>query len=107
LYSHGLRRLEEQAAALYCSTLRELDREQLTGLLHRNEETEFFRFVRDHTLEGMFSDPIYGGNYEAFGWRMLGYAGPVYHPPETLDEANHPTVYYSLEGIAYEGKAGL
>jgi hypothetical protein len=55
----------------------------------------------------MFSDPIYGGNYEAYGWRLLGYAGPTYHPPEPLTKVKPPTVYYSLEGIAYEEKNGL
>jgi gluconate 2-dehydrogenase gamma chain len=106
-YRIGLKRLNEEAGRMYRMNLLKLDEGQLTGILVRNEKSEFFRYLRDHTLEGMFSDPIYGGNYEAIGWRLLGYAGPTFHPLETLDEVKLPTVYYSLEGIAYEEKAGL
>lgn len=104
LYRKGLNHLNAQAESVYYTNLLELDRDQLLSLLEMNEKSEFFQLVRNHTLEGMFSDPIYGGNYEAYGWRLLGYEGPVFHPPETLDEIKLPTVYYSLEGIAYEEK---
>ena len=26
-------------------------------------------------MEGMFSDPIYGGNRDKAGWKLLGYPG--------------------------------
>jgi gluconate 2-dehydrogenase gamma chain len=35
----------------------------------------FFNLVRDHTLQGMFSDPYYGGNANFVGWDLLGYPG--------------------------------
>jgi gluconate 2-dehydrogenase gamma chain len=35
----------------------------------------FFRTVRTHTMEGMFADPIYGGNKEFAGWRLVGFPG--------------------------------
>lgn len=106
-YRYGLNRLNQEAWRLYRLKLLHLDQGQLTDLLTMNEHNEFFRYVRDHTVEGMFSDPIYGGNYQALGWRLLGYSGPTYHPPETLDEVELPTIYYSLEGIAYEEKDRL
>jgi gluconate 2-dehydrogenase gamma chain len=28
-------------------------------------------------MEGMFSDPIYGGNRNKAGWRMLGFPGAI------------------------------
>ena len=40
------------------------------------EAAEFFAVLRQHTVEGMFSDPMYGGNRDAVGWRLLGYPGP-------------------------------
>lgn len=104
MYRNGLKRLNEEAWRLHCLKLVYLDQGQLTGLMAMNENSEFFKYVRDHTLEGMFSDPIYGGNYLALGWRLLGYAGPTYHPPETLNDVKLPSLYYSLEGIAYEDK---
>jgi gluconate 2-dehydrogenase gamma chain len=43
-----------------------------------NEPTAatFFAVVRQHTIEGMFADPMYGGNRNAVGWRLIGYPGP-------------------------------
>lgn len=35
----------------------------------------FFNLVRSHTIEGTFSDPYYGGNYNFIGWDMLRYPG--------------------------------
>jgi gluconate 2-dehydrogenase gamma chain len=35
----------------------------------------FFAVIREHTLEGMFGDPIYGGNHNAVGWKMIGFPG--------------------------------
>ncbi len=35
----------------------------------------FFNLVREHTLEGMFCDPYYGGNANFVGWDLLGYPG--------------------------------
>jgi gluconate 2-dehydrogenase alpha chain len=38
--------------------------------------TAFFGLVRSHVLEGMFGDPVWGGNAGHAGWRLLGYPGP-------------------------------
>ncbi|HET9658905.1 MAG TPA: gluconate 2-dehydrogenase subunit 3 family protein [Thermomicrobiales bacterium] len=35
----------------------------------------FFGALLAHTREGMFSDPIYGGNVNFQGWDMVGYPG--------------------------------
>jgi gluconate 2-dehydrogenase gamma chain len=35
----------------------------------------FFNLVRDHTLQGMFCAPYYGGNANFVGWDLLGYPG--------------------------------
>lgn len=35
----------------------------------------FFALVRSHTIEGMFSDPYYGGNANFVGWDLIGYPG--------------------------------
>lgn len=36
----------------------------------------FFNRVRRLTLEGMFSDPYYGGNKNFAGWDLIRYPGP-------------------------------
>ena len=35
----------------------------------------FFDLLRSHLQEGLFSDPIYGGNLDKLGWRVLGHPG--------------------------------
>ena len=34
-----------------------------------------FAILLEHTREGMFGDPVYGGNQDFAGWDLLGYAG--------------------------------
>jgi len=40
------------------------------GLLER-----LFAVVREHAIEGLFCDPVYGGNRNALGWRLVGFPG--------------------------------
>lgn len=35
----------------------------------------FFAMMRQHLLEGLFSDPIYGGNIDKLGWKTIGHPG--------------------------------
>jgi gluconate 2-dehydrogenase gamma chain len=36
---------------------------------------QFFAVVRRHTIEGLFCDPVYGGNRDKIGWRLVGFPG--------------------------------
>jgi gluconate 2-dehydrogenase gamma chain len=36
---------------------------------------QFFAVVLNHTRQGMFGDPYYGGNANFIGWDLLGYPG--------------------------------
>jgi gluconate 2-dehydrogenase gamma chain len=72
------------------ATPREIYREALKGLdgfdslsasdqdkkLKQIENTRFFALLRLNTLEGMFSDPIHGGNADMVGWQLIGFPGP-------------------------------
>lgn len=35
----------------------------------------FFATVRNHVIEGFLADPVYGGNRDMAGWRLVGYPG--------------------------------
>ncbi len=39
---------------------------------------QFFATLRQHTVEGTFSDPMYGGNQHFIGWRIVNYPGVQY-----------------------------
>jgi gluconate 2-dehydrogenase gamma chain len=47
---------------------------------------EFFTTVRSDTIQGMFADPVHGGNRDMVGWALVGYPGPqrAYSPGEML-----------------------
>jgi gluconate 2-dehydrogenase gamma chain len=49
--------------------------ELLTGM-ENGTGRQFFARVRRLTLEGMFSDPYYGGNRNFAGWDLIRYPGP-------------------------------
>ena len=34
---------------------------------------DVFNPLRDITMNGMFSHPVHGGNYQKIGWRLIGY----------------------------------
>ncbi len=44
----------------------------------------FFETLRTHTMEGMFADPVYGGNKDFAGWNLVGFPGAqfTYTPVE-------------------------
>jgi len=37
----------------------------------------FFGVVYQNVMEGMFADPIYGGNRDKAGWKMIGFPGVI------------------------------
>jgi gluconate 2-dehydrogenase gamma chain len=36
---------------------------------------EFKALLYEHTCEGMYGDPVYGGNHDGVGWRFIGFDG--------------------------------
>ncbi len=62
-----------------------LSPEQQDGILKEMEQgtlpvedvpiAEFFSMLLANTMEGFFSDPIYGGNRDKIGWRLVGFPG--------------------------------
>ncbi len=46
-----------------------------TGAGFAGSSAAFFTMVKQHTWQGMFGDPYYGGNADFVGWDLLGYPG--------------------------------
>ena len=44
--------------------------------LKQIETTLFFSLLRRNTIEGMFCDPMHGGNIDMVGWQLIGFPGP-------------------------------
>lgn len=68
------------------------------------EKTHFFQLLRVHTIEGMFSDPMHGGNAELIGWQLIGYPGPRMTWKQDIDkhfDAEYRPKPQSLEQIMH------
>ena len=50
------------------------------------EKSTFFQLLRTHTIEGMFSDPLHGGNAGLIGWQLVGYPGAQMSYREEIDK---------------------
>jgi gluconate 2-dehydrogenase gamma chain len=53
-----------------------LNAAQQDARLAQIENTRFFNLLRRNTIEGMFCDPLHGGNVDMIGWQMIGFPGP-------------------------------
>lgn len=77
----GLADVDRLAQMTYASAFADLTPEQRDKMLTDLENgdapgRQFFARVRRLTLEGMFSDPYYGGNRNFAGWDLIRYPGP-------------------------------
>jgi|SRR6202166_1320045 len=50
------------------------------------ESSLFFSLLRQHTIEGMFCDPLHGGNADMLGWQLIGFPGPRMSNYEDVDK---------------------
>ena len=46
--------------------------------LDKVKSKSFFEMLLQNTIEGFFSDPIYGGNRDMIGWKLIGFPGAHY-----------------------------
>lgn len=85
-YRRGLAQLDAYCHSAYKKPFVQLEGiqqdEVITALEHDKASgfswptaQEFFNVVRTHTMEGMFADPLYGGNRDFSGWRLVGFPG--------------------------------
>ena len=85
-YRRGLASLEAHCRATYKESFVHLAPEKQDEVIAALEESkvseftyptarEFFVTLRIHTMEGMFADPLYGGNRDFAGWRLVGFPG--------------------------------
>jgi gluconate 2-dehydrogenase gamma chain len=48
----------------------------------------FFKALLDATVEGFFADPVYGGNRDMAGWKLIGFPGAYANYYELVDQHN-------------------
>jgi len=60
--------------------------DEQTKKLTSIEKTHFFALLRAHTIEGMFSEPMHGGNAGLIGWQLVGFPGPQMSHRNEIDK---------------------
>jgi gluconate 2-dehydrogenase gamma chain len=60
----------------------------------------FFELLQQNTREGFFADPLYGGNRDMAGWRMIGFPGARYDYRDWIEHHNekYPRPPVSIAG---------
>jgi gluconate 2-dehydrogenase gamma chain len=61
---------------------------------------QFFEALLTITMEGFFSDPIYGGNRDKASWKMLGFPGLPATYADKVDEYRHKRYVATPKSIA-------
>ena len=79
----------ELASAPRDAIIRRLERGEIEELLH-TDAAHFFRIVWQHLREGLFGDPIHGGNRDMLGWRLIGFPGAQYGYSEADQQLDAP-----------------
>ena len=83
-YRRGLLGVDETSRAMFDASFLDLNWSQQTKVLialeagnalgetwHRESASQFFRMIRDHTLQGFYGSPRHGGNRGFASFRML------------------------------------
>jgi gluconate 2-dehydrogenase gamma chain len=104
-YKLGLVELDKYARKLHHRPFHQLTDGQMDAIIGDLEDDKvksfekptgggFFDMLLNDTYQGMFADPIYGGNRDFAGWRLVGYPGAQrsYTPEELKNGPNERTI---------------
>ncbi|WP_223595301.1 gluconate 2-dehydrogenase subunit 3 family protein [Neobacillus bataviensis] len=85
IFDIALRELNNHSQSVYKKDFVDLKGDEKDAILKDFEEDKvnittispsgFFNMLRSSTLEGVYSDPLYGGNKNMDGWKMRNYPG--------------------------------
>src|SRR5712691_1155877 len=114
-YRRGCAALEEHCRKTYSKSFAQLTAAQQDAVITAMIEGKapsftwpssqaFFNTLRTHTMEGMFADPVYGGNKDFAGWRLVGFPGaqPVFTPADM--QSRQPFTRAPVVGLQAQAK---
>jgi gluconate 2-dehydrogenase gamma chain len=103
--AHCRGKLGQAFAALAASdqdaTLHALEKGEI-DLPHASAK-DFFDMLLKNTQEGFLADPLYGGNRDFTGWRLLGFPGPRYNYVAEITQYGKS---YALPPVGLLGRNG-
>jgi gluconate 2-dehydrogenase gamma chain len=99
LYRTAIKDVDDYCKASFGGKIfAELDGDAQDKVLHGLEKDEiklanapgktWFTMLLQNTVEGFLADPMYGGNRDFIGWRLIGFPGPRYDYTDEIEEYN-------------------
>jgi gluconate 2-dehydrogenase gamma chain len=96
MFNIALLEMDNYSQTKYTKNFIELTAEEQDAVLKAFETDEvklttispsgFFRTLRSSTLEGTYSDPVYGGNLDMNGWKMRNFPGNQMSYTQIIDK---------------------
>jgi gluconate 2-dehydrogenase gamma chain len=111
IYRRGLASVDAYARATFNASfvdLAESDQDAVLEAMQSGEATgfdapsasAFFVKLRNDTIEGAFSDPLYGGNRDMVGWKLIQYPGARgFYTAQEMEDPNFSAEPMSLAGM--------
>ena len=110
-YRQGLAALEAHCKSAFNRGFTELKSDEQDKLIAGLEKGDvqlpnfasrmLFGAIYANTMEGFFADPIYGGNRDMAGWKLVGFPGVRYDFRDVIDKPNQP---YTLPPVSLQGR---
>jgi gluconate 2-dehydrogenase gamma chain len=111
VYRAAIRAIDNKVASQGGQTFAKLQPAAQDDWLHRLEDGKadlegvdaktFFDLFLQNVQEGFWSDPIYGGNRDMAGWRLIGFPGARYDRRDWVLRHNEP---YPLPPVGIGGR---
>lgn len=86
VFIHGLRKIDQVSDDKFSNKFINIKEDERIEVLQAFENGEidmkgvaavtFFNLLLQTTIEGVYADPLYGGNKNMMGWKMKEYPGP-------------------------------
>ena len=113
-YKLGLGALDRIARQRYHASFADCSAEQQDMLIgelengtlpdfHVPNQQEFFGMLRNHLQEGLFADPVHGGNRNKLGWKFLGHPGIWLEHSAEENLAEQPVTRPEVRSLADAG----
>ena len=113
MYRAAIRDIQSHCQQKYGKRYEELAAVQQDDVLHGLEQghidlpdtsaKQFFQMLLHNTQEGFLADPMYGGNRDFAGWKLVGFPGPRYNYVAEIEQYGKP---YTLPTVGLKGRAG-
>lgn len=98
---NGKRPFAELDAAAQDQLLHDLENGDIT--LARAPAKDFLQMLLQNTVEGFLADPMYGGNRNFIGWKLIGFPGPRYN---YIAEIEQHGKRYAMPTVGLLGRDG-